>query len=356
MKIGKMLILVLLISLLYAGSARADGVFNPTDDTYVDLNDPTPTSPPGKNGYRLLVDYSYQPSFVITRRAYLRFDISALDTDADNKSQLILYTLGAPFNTIGNLAVWSTGDDWNGATAGIGDETTLNWANAPALISKLNTQPAGSSGSEVTFLSTELGSYITSQRSANGGDNLVSFVIQWDSCSSCGLFDDTFFEDSENSGGSGHPPELIVQGPTAVTLSSFTADPVFKDIRVSWETVSEVHLVGFNLLRATERNGTRILLNTSPIPAKATGKLIGRQYSYLDSTVQPGVTYYYWLELIETSGADTPTGPEKATGQYTIFLSLVKKSNPLDITGFLAKSPHWFQHLLDIADNFSRLP
>jgi len=323
-KIIIILILFLVVSMLSLVPARADGLLNPTDDTYVDINDPNPTTPPGKDGYSLLTDYSTFPSFVVTRRVYLRFDISTLLGDASSGSLLRLHIIKAPFNTIGNLALWSTGDDWNGGTAGNGDETTLTWNNAPAPIVKLDTQPAGALGANIEFSSAALITYINSQRIANGGDNVISFMVQWDSCTTCGFFDNITFEDRENFGGSGKPPELVLIGPTAVVVSSFEATPNFSDINVTWETVFETNLIGFNLFRSSDPDIKGTQLNTDLIPAKVFGQPIGENYLFIDTSFQPGNTYYYRLETVDRFGQKEEYGPVPVDASYTLYLPFLK--------------------------------
>ncbi|MEA3439393.1 MAG: hypothetical protein U9R58_03845, partial [Chloroflexota bacterium] len=61
------------------------------------------------------------------------------------------------------------------------------------------------------------------------------------------------------------------QIPTAVILTSFTAEPQGSAILVSWETATEVDLVGFNLYRSESIGGARGKLNSVLIPAKAMG-------------------------------------------------------------------------------------
>ncbi len=320
-KIFPILILVLLTTMLNFSPARATGFLNPTDDTYTDLNEPALNT----NGAPLVADYSYLPDYVITRRVNLRFDLSAMTTDALPGSVLRLHVLVGPFNTIGNLALWSMGDDWNGADPGIGSETTLTWDNAPAPIAKLDTKPAGADGTDIEFSSDALQSYINSQRSDNGGDNVASFMVQWDSLTTHGFIDVTYFENRENSGGSGMPPELILYTPTAVDLINYNSTPQNRDIQVSWETVNEIDLIGFNIYRATEIDGQRIQLNPDLIPAYAIGQQKGHSYTFADSAVQAGVHYYYWLQLVDTSSKYSVFGPMQATGQHVQYFPFAKR-------------------------------
>ncbi len=197
---GRILIVIvvgLLMLPVFAPAVRADTTVPPTDDTYVDLNDPGTN----KDSGRLRADYSNLPSWVITRRTYLRFNVdSATGTLTD--ARVRLYTLQAPLLTQnGVLAIWSTGDDWNGGDVGNGDETTLIWNNAPAPIASLDTTPAATAnGTWIEFTSSALSAYINSQLAENGGDDIASFVVQWESCAPCGQFDSTSFENREGTG------------------------------------------------------------------------------------------------------------------------------------------------------------
>jgi hypothetical protein len=219
---------VLVVFLTSFGSAVAQANHRvPTDDTWT--QDTVPTS--NFDNSQLLADYSNLPSFVITRRIYLRFDLSPIATDVGDGTNVRLYINLPPLSTDGTLAIYSTGDDWNGLAAGNGNETTLTFNNAPSPSTLLATSVvATSSAAWLSFNSSALHTYINSQRASNGGDNTVSFAIQWNSCTpSCSLDEDMIFEDREDSGGSGHPPELITFTPTSVTLQSFIAAPLSSD-------------------------------------------------------------------------------------------------------------------------------
>lgn len=212
--------LAILLSSLIAGllgySALAVLILTPTDDTYTDLNDQ------GSNfdGQALIADYSNGPC-TVSRRIYLRFNVSSLPIDVGPQTAVRVY-MQLPPATAGNLALWSTGDDWNGATAGVGDETTLTWSNAPAVIQQLDTRPSGTALAWIEFTGSNLSSYINQQRSANGGDNIASFAIQWADCIDT-VYDIAVFEDRENTLATNNTPELYPLSPTAISLSTFNA-------------------------------------------------------------------------------------------------------------------------------------
>ena len=101
-------------------------------------------------------------------------------------------------------------------------------------------------------------------------------------------------------------------GPSAVELASFTAEPQRRAIVVSWETVSEVDAIGFNLYRADSRDGTQTKLNGTLIPSQGPGSPIGYSYSFVDRGIRVGRTYYYWLEAIDIYNGTSRFGPVSA--------------------------------------------
>lgn len=302
--------------------SHADALLSPTDDAWVDINEPNTNF----DNATIAVDYAYQPSWVITRIGYLRFDLSLITADVLATTRLRLYVVAEPW-TVGDneLALWSTGDDWNGSASGNGDETTLLWTNAPSLIASLDTSPAGDTGTWVEFSSATLASYINSQRAANGGDNIASFAVQWQGCSPCGIADNTMFEDRENAYGSGQTPQLDARWPTSLELKSFAAEPQPGAILTEWETLSETNVLGFDLYRADDPGGDLTRLNDLLIPAEHPGSPIGSQYQFVDRDVQVGVEYYYWLDVAHVEGSATRYGPVSAiAGAYRVYLPLIR--------------------------------
>jgi hypothetical protein len=118
-------------------------------------------------------------------------------------------------------------------------------------------------------------------------------------------------------------------GPPRVTLTSFAAQGIIRGAQLSWVTSQETDLLGFNLYRSASPvagigdPGT-LKLNPSLIPAKAAGQPSGAQYGYLDSTLAPGTTGYYWLELV-TAIEPLVDGPRSARAQYGIYLPLIRR-------------------------------
>jgi hypothetical protein len=94
-----------------------------------------------------------------------------------------------------------------------------------------------------------------------------------------------------------------IDNPTAVLLDNFQAVAQPDHVLVTWETVSEVSNGGFNLYRASAVDGERTLLTN--VPSQSPGGTAGAAYNYQDYDVQPGQTYWYYLEDVDLSGRAT---------------------------------------------------
>lgn len=96
--------------------------------------------------------------------------------------------------------------------------------------------------------------------------------------------------------------------PLAVTLANFSAICSDGQPEISWETVSELDTLGFNVWRNTSNSGPQDRLNASMIPAHP-GSAQGYSYSFTDTTAVAGTTYFYWLEDIDTANVSSFNGP-----------------------------------------------
>lgn len=91
--------------------------------------------------------------------------------------------------------------------------------------------------------------------------------------------------------------------PTAVTVSSFTAEVAQGQIALQWQTVTEVDIVGFHLLRGTRAEGPFVRINAELIPAQASGSPTGARYHFTDRSARVGKTYFYVLEAVKLDGS-----------------------------------------------------
>ncbi len=85
-----------------------------------------------------------------------------------------------------------------------------------------------------------------------------------------------------------------------IELTSFSAEPGPGRVTLRWETASEVDNVGFNVLRATERDGVYTKINADLIPGAGTTTQ-PHTYTYVDEHITAGL-YFYKLEAVATNG------------------------------------------------------
>ncbi len=72
-------------------------------------------------------------------------------------------------------------------------------------------------------------------------------------------------------------------------------------VKIEWTTASELNTAGFNVYRSDSPEGSAVRINQELIPA-STDPLAGGMYQFIDKNAQPGRTYYYALEDVETNG------------------------------------------------------
>lgn len=103
---------------------------------------------------------------------------------------------------------------------------------------------------------------------------------------------------------------FVVAGQQSVliSLSEFRANVANDQVELSWVTAAEIDNEGFNLLRSTLKAGPYAAVNNGLIPAKGVG-IGGAQYTYTDTDVVPGETYFYKLQDVENTGIKTDHGP-----------------------------------------------
>ena len=121
------------------------------------------------------------------------------------------------------------------------------------------------------------------------------------------------------------PFALLDDTPLAVTLAGFSAAHMNDHILVTWETVSELNNLGFNLWRGTSETGPDVQLNSTMIPSQSAGNTSGFIYTWEDrQDLTPGTTYYYWLENLDVDGTVTRHGPVSATFEAPTAVRLIR--------------------------------
>ena len=113
--------------------------------------------------------------------------------------------------------------------------------------------------------------------------------------------------DIEVQFGNGGDPTLPVE------LSSYYATlTAGNTVSIQWVTQSETDLRGFRVYRNLSSNSeSSQLITPAMIPATNTSN--ASSYAHEDREVEPGSTYYYWLESIENWGESSFYGPVSIT-------------------------------------------
>jgi len=116
-----------------------------------------------------------------------------------------------------------------------------------------------------------------------------------------------------------------------VELSSFAAVATAQMfVNLAWTTESETNSLGFNVLRSEDNNiNNAIRVNYQIIGGTNTSTT--QNYTYVDNTVEPQTTYYYWLEMVNNDLSSTfsnyvmvttnPTTPVVPTANATVLRS-----------------------------------
>jgi len=109
----------------------------------------------------------------------------------------------------------------------------------------------------------------------------------------------------------------IVDPPTAVTLSEFTAQYASGELSIFWTTQSEVNNSGWNIYRGeseiSHQNDETTQINPNIIPGSDTTSE-PTEYVFVDEyEVTEGATYWYWIESRNNSGETETFGPISLT-------------------------------------------
>jgi hypothetical protein len=152
-------------------------------------------------------------------------------------------------------------------------------------------------------------SVLETDYNTNSGYNLVFWECKSSSGTSVGTSNGTngFSSVPVTSGGT-VVCEFDNATPTAVTIGSFTGDAVSEGVALSWNSVNEVDVIGYNIYRSIvpSQQGTKI--NSTMIPAKNIGQLFGADYDFVDYSAVPGLTNYYLIQVVHSGSVDWSDG------------------------------------------------
>ena len=94
-----------------------------------------------------------------------------------------------------------------------------------------------------------------------------------------------------------------------VELSSFNAIATADNFaQISWETASELNLLGYNIYRSETENQDQALRVTATM-ITASNQAMGDSYTYTDDEVEMNTTYNYWLQSNDFDGTSQMFGP-----------------------------------------------
>ncbi len=112
-----------------------------------------------------------------------------------------------------------------------------------------------------------------------------------------------------------------------VELSSFTAESEPGKITLFWSTQSETENLGFFMLRSQSPNGDFQKLNQKLI--QGAGNSVSEiEYSFQDTDILPGETYYYLLHAVDYTGKIEKHGPIKATAAEKVQSCRLEQNYP----------------------------
>ena len=110
------------------------------------------------------------------------------------------------------------------------------------------------------------------------------------------------------SGGSGPAAAVPAPAPAATPATAPAAAPAATPVpegppfnRLKWSTASEVDNFGFDIYRSTSEEGPFDRITLTPIPGAGTVDE-PRYYEYVDTAIESGIDYFYYVESISVDG------------------------------------------------------
>jgi hypothetical protein len=94
-------------------------------------------------------------------------------------------------------------------------------------------------------------------------------------------------------------------------LEILPAEPAVEPVVLRWSTASEHERFGYHVYRGLHPEGPFDRLTEEVIPGGGTSD-VPRHYRYEDASVALGVTYYYYVESVSTSGHRERLTPVRA--------------------------------------------
>lgn len=196
--------------------------------------------------------------------------------------------------------------------------------------STISPGPADESSQTVTFelivVGTEGGLSFSTQPSMNSS-GVLSCVASSTTAGSA-----TVQVTARDSGGASAPPvtfTITFQNPNVIDLLSFRTIRTSQGVQVQWETGSEQHTWGFHVLRSSTGSRSNASRVTPSLVLGRGSNTTGATYSWMDTTVQGGATYTYWLQEVELDGTihvyEAPVSIHLVADDHTVFLPIIAR-------------------------------
>jgi len=96
-------------------------------------------------------------------------------------------------------------------------------------------------------------------------------------------------------------------------------------VNLSWETANQIDMIGFNVLRQAPGESSPEQINEEMIEVYQPGSSMGDVFGFVDTDVEFGSEYQYWIEVIEISGLTSRFGPVEVNAGYRVFAPLMIK-------------------------------
>jgi len=349
-KIRYVIILVTILSFLYSGMAFAGSVYDygtvpgtpPVGEVnwtaWLDDDIPSAGDPPGEiltednTNSDVGIDQGYQ-SFIGVIRWLMQ--VENFSNAGDGKGVTIM--LGGLGSSSGN--VWRDTFNWDESTEDFTDQgqaSSFSTDTCPVINAMSWT------GSSYTFnWSGVAGTYYvyrSTQESGccdgtpNGASNgRYQYLATVNAASGSGTYTDSYSGNAwylvihADSSGDIDGCHSEIDIPTAVMMGDFFASPQAGLNLLEWQTLSEHNLTGFNLYRSESKDGQKEKLNDSIIFPLNPGGFGETDYEFIDRIVQPGTSYYYWLEPVDITGPLAQIQSNLVRALYMFYLQLVAR-------------------------------
>jgi len=122
----------------------------------------------------------------------------------------------------------------------------------------------------------------------------------------------TYYGDDSDIGA----PGIKNGGAVPVQLSSFRAERIDAGVAITWSTESELDNAGFTIRRSKTQNDVfrsihaRLILGAGTTSEK-------NDYTFIDTTAEPGVIYYYQIEDISFGGVRQTLATTRLRGDFS---------------------------------------